>query len=127
MKQNFTLNTQQKFADFDAEINAQYEFDQKHPFGKTLHEITKLLDNDLPKYDIGLGVELNELQELCGSYEYGFNCSAIQIQHLVEEVKYYLTQYDFIYCDESDLAIVERSNHEDVAKLFNELVTIATA
>ena len=127
MKQNFTLNTTTSFKDFDEEMIKMYDFQKKHPFSKTLTKICQLLKDDLPRYEIALGCTCNEIEEVCGTYEYGFNCTPTQIANLVEDILSYCAMYDFIFRKEDGTADVKKSNHADVAKQLNKLVAIATA
>lgn len=123
-----TLNTRQpKFNNIDEELLAYAEFERTHSFGITMKKLLESVKDLLPRYDMGLGCTVNELEELAAAYEYGFNCNEIQFEHLLREIGGYLADYDIIVRFKNGRADAHNSNHADVATHYNSLLDIATA
>ena len=123
----FTLNTKATFANIDDEINQYEEFLKKNPFGKTLKEFVDSFKDELERYDIGLGITCNELEEFVGMCQYGFDANQDTIGLLLTDIRRWLANNDFCFICNNWKASVECSNRPDVARLYNKMLEIATA
>ncbi len=124
---NFTLNTKANFADLDDEMNQYEEFLKKNPFGKTMKKFVDCFKDELERYDIGLGVTCNELEEFIGMYYYGFDAMPATIGMLLNDIRRWLANNDFCFIGDDWTASVKLSNRPDAAKLYNKMLAIATA
>ena len=122
-----TLNTRQpKFNNIDEELLAYAEFERTNPFGIAMKNLLASIKDLLPRYDMGLGCTVNEVEEIAAAYEYGFNCNECQFDNLLGEIGGYLANYDIIVRFSNGHADAHSSNHADVAENFNKLLEIAT-
>lgn len=123
----FTLNTKTTFANIDDEMNQYEEFLKKNPFGKTLKKFVDCFKDELERYDIGLGITCNELEEFVGMWQYGFDAAPTTIGLLLGDIRRWLSNNDYCFICDNWTASVKLSNRPEVAKLYNKMLAIATA
>lgn len=123
----FTLNTKTTFANIDEEISKYEDFLKNHEFGKTLKSFVDSFKDELERYDIGLGITCNELEEFVGMWQYGFDAKPDTIGFLLADIRRWLANNDFCFICDNWTASVRLSNRPDAARKYNKLLEIATA